>query len=220
MQGAWVQTLASQLFKDPPEAISLGPLLGMGTCLSLPSRHNRVCLCFPLYTGSKSWVKLSAHFKAKLIKSYLSTWLLTSSFLFFPNSCCGCCLIAKLCPILCNPMDCSLPGSSVHGIFQARILERVAISSSRGSSWHRDWNLHLLPWQENCLLLSHRGSPPPPIPSLKKKNLNLVNAYKHFRRRQWHPTPYSCLENPRDGGAWWAASVGSRRVGHDWSDLA
>ena len=40
--------------------------------------------------------------------------------------------------ILCNPMDCSRPGSSVHGILQARILEWVAISSSRGSSWHRD----------------------------------------------------------------------------------
>ena len=39
---------------------------------------------------------------------------------------------------LCNPMDCSPPGSSVHGILQARILEWVAISSSRGSSQPRD----------------------------------------------------------------------------------
>ena len=39
---------------------------------------------------------------------------------------------------LCNPMDCSPPGSSVHGILQARILEWVAISSSKGSSWPRD----------------------------------------------------------------------------------
>ena len=39
---------------------------------------------------------------------------------------------------LCNPMDCSLPGSSVHGIFQARILEWVAISFSWGSSQPRD----------------------------------------------------------------------------------
>ena len=38
---------------------------------------------------------------------------------------------------LCNPMDCSLPASSVHGIFQARVLEWVAISFSRGSSWPR-----------------------------------------------------------------------------------
>ena len=38
----------------------------------------------------------------------------------------------------CNPMDCRLPGSSVHGILQARILEWVAISFSRGPSWPRD----------------------------------------------------------------------------------
>ena len=39
---------------------------------------------------------------------------------------------------LCDPVDCSLPGSSVHGILQARILEWVAVSSSRGSSQPRD----------------------------------------------------------------------------------
>ena len=39
---------------------------------------------------------------------------------------------------LCDPMDCSLPGSSIHGIFQAIVLEWVAISFSRGSSWPRD----------------------------------------------------------------------------------
>ena len=44
------------------------------------------------------------------------------------------CLVAKLYPIFCDPMDCSAPGSSVHGISQARILEWVAISFSRGSS--------------------------------------------------------------------------------------
>ena len=42
------------------------------------------------------------------------------------------------CPILCDPMDCSPPGSSVHGSLQARILEVVAVSFSRGSSWPRD----------------------------------------------------------------------------------
>ena len=42
------------------------------------------------------------------------------------------------CLTLCDPMDCSLPGSSVHGILQARILERVVMPSSRGSSWPRD----------------------------------------------------------------------------------
>ena len=44
-------------------------------------------------------------------------------------------LVAQLHPNLCEPMDCSLPGSSVHGIFQTRILEWVVVSSSRRSSW-------------------------------------------------------------------------------------
>ena len=43
------------------------------------------------------------------------------------------------CPNLCNPMDYSPPASSVHGISQARILEWVAMPSSRGSSWPKDW---------------------------------------------------------------------------------
>ena len=48
--------------------------------------------------------------------------------------CCCCYLVAKSCPTFCDPTDCSPPGSSVHGILQARILEWVAISFSKGSS--------------------------------------------------------------------------------------
>ena len=43
------------------------------------------------------------------------------------------------CPTLCNPMDCSLPSSPVHGVLQARILEWVAISFSKGSSSPKEW---------------------------------------------------------------------------------
>ena len=46
--------------------------------------------------------------------------------------------LVRLCPTLCHPVDCSPPGSSVYGILQARILEWVAISFSRGSSWPKD----------------------------------------------------------------------------------
>ena len=46
--------------------------------------------------------------------------------------------VAKSCPTPCDPMDDSPPGSSVHGISQARMLERVAISFSSRSSWRRD----------------------------------------------------------------------------------
>ena len=46
--------------------------------------------------------------------------------------------VAQSCPTLCDPVDCSLPGSSLNGILQARVLEWVAISFSRGSSRSRD----------------------------------------------------------------------------------
>ena len=54
--------------------------------------------------------------------------------------------VAQSCPTLCNPMDCSLPLSSIHGIFQARVLEWVAISFSRGPSQLRDrtWVSHIV----------------------------------------------------------------------------
>ena len=48
------------------------------------------------------------------------------------------CFVAKLCPTLCHPMDCNPPVSSVHGISQARILEWIAISSSRESFSPKD----------------------------------------------------------------------------------
>ena len=47
------------------------------------------------------------------------------------------CVCAQSSLTVCNPMDCSLPGSSIHGLFQGRILEWVAMPSSRGSSWPR-----------------------------------------------------------------------------------
>ena len=47
--------------------------------------------------------------------------------------------VAQSCPTLCNPMDWSISGFSIHGIFQARVLEWVAISFSRGSFRPRDW---------------------------------------------------------------------------------
>ena len=85
------------------------------------------------------------------------------------------CAHAQSCPTLWNPMDWSLPGSSVHGIFQARILECVAISFSRGSSCPRDRSPkspaleadalplhHLLemlckPWERMCSSLLFTG---------------------------------------------------------------
>ena len=51
---------------------------------------------------------------------------------------CVCVLVTQSCPILCDPMDCRLPGSSVHGMIQATVLEWVVILFSRRSSRPRD----------------------------------------------------------------------------------
>ena len=64
-----------------------------------------------------------------------STLVAPVSYLFFLLVCAK---LLHLCPTLWDPMDCSPPGSSVHRILQARLLEWVAISFSRGSSQPRD----------------------------------------------------------------------------------
>ena len=71
---------------------------------------------------------------------------------------CVCMLVAQLCPTLCDPMDCSPPGSSVHGILQARILEWIAIPFSRGSSWSRDQTQVFLLSRQILCHLSHQES--------------------------------------------------------------
>ena len=75
------------------------------------------------------------------------------------NTACVCKLFQS-CPTLCDPMDCSPPGSSVHGILQARILEHVAMPSSRGSfptQGSKQLLLHL--WQAGSLPLAQPGKP-------------------------------------------------------------
>ena len=63
--------------------------------------------------------------------------------------------VAQLCPTLCDPIDYSLPGSPVHGVPQARILEWIAIPCSRGSSWPRDQT------QDSCMQEDSLLSEPP-----------------------------------------------------------
>ena len=70
---------------------------------------------------------------------------------------------SQLCLTLCNPMDYRSPGSSVHGVSQARILEWVAVPSSgkipQGIFLTQGLKQHLLLWQADSLPLSHLGSP-------------------------------------------------------------
>ena len=66
--------------------------------------------------------------------------------------------VTQSCPTLCDPMHCSPPGSSIHGIFQARVLEWVAISFSRGYSQPRDWTWVSHIEGQTLYHLNHQGS--------------------------------------------------------------
>ena len=79
------------------------------------------------------------------ISFFLFFSLLTNSYMYV--------LVAQSCPTLCNTINCSLPGFSVHGVSQASILEWVCHFLLQGS------NPSLLYWQADSLPLSHKGSP-------------------------------------------------------------
>ena len=107
--------------------------------------------CRIIGTENKDQCLPKASRRGKKLSIVLVAWLSASAqscgtnspkvfFCFFSVSMCACAL--SLSCVWCfffYPMDCSPPGSSVHGIFWARILEWVSISYSRGSSWPRDW---------------------------------------------------------------------------------
>ena len=142
--------------------------------------------------------------------------------------------VTQSCPTLCNPMDCSLPGSSIHGIFQARVLEWVAISFSRGSSQPRDqtqvscivgrrftiWATREVFGREgrdnvNCIWPdeSHRYEGMKGFPcgaSVKNPSANAgdpgsIPACKRCPGEgNGNPLQYCSLGNPMGRGAWWA----------------
>ena len=109
--------------------------------------------------------------------------------------------VAQSCPTLSDPLDCSLPGFSVHGIFQTRVLEWGAISFSRGPSWPRDRTPGLLPCRQTLYHLSHQGSPKQyniriifSSPVFSLKDLTYLNMYKPCIFE--HYITYVCKELP------------------------
>ena len=136
--------------------------------------------------------------------------------------------VAQSCPTLCDPMDCSLPGSSVHGIFQAVVLEWIAISFSKGSSQPRDRtqvscivDRHFTVWPtgKSIYFSAKMGIIMVPTSAtqvvLLGKNLPasagdgrdaslIPGSGRSPGGGHGCPLWYSCLENPMDRGAWWA----------------
>ena len=92
---------------------------------------NRKCAAWLIFT---KWTDVCSQHPDEEIECYWLTLKVWKSSVFS-------CLAAQSCPILCYPVDCSLPGSPVHGILQARILEWITISFSTAFSyfwfnWH------------------------------------------------------------------------------------
>ena len=146
-------------------------------------------------------------------------------------------------------MDCSLPGSSVHGIFQTGILEQVAIFFSRGSFKTQGLKpslLHLLHWQADSLPLVPPGTEKATAPHSSTLTWKIPWAeepgglqsmgslgvghdwapsfsfftFMHWRRK-WQRTPvFLPGESQGWGSLMGCRSMGSHWVGHDWSDLA
>ena len=136
------------------------------------------------------------------------------------------------CLTLWDPMECSLPGSSVHGILQARILEWVAMPSSKRSSPPRD-QTHIS-WGSciSCIAGRFFTTEPSGKPTVKYSSAIKRDMFESVLTRQMNPEPiirsevgqkeknkyhiltymdgegngtplqYSCLEYPMDGGAW------------------
>ena len=101
---------------------------------------------------------------------------------------------------LCNPMDCSPPASSVHEIFQARILAWVAISFSRGFSWPRDQThvLCLLHWQAGSLPVVPPGKLPRGATAHVGDLGSIPGLGRSLGEGKGYPIHYSGLENSMD----------------------
>ena len=100
---------------------------------------------------------------------------------------------------LCSPVDCSLPGSSVHGSFQARILEWVATFYSREPSWPRGHTrclLHLLHWQADSSPLASLGKAHQPVSNHTKESKESRRSAVKMKpsTHQWMPTEEASRE--------------------------
>ena len=150
-----------------------------------------------------------------------------------PHCWCCCCLVAQSCRTLCDPMDCSPPGSSVHGISQARMLEWVAMPCSRASSPPRDrtwiscvlcigsWILyHWVTWEALCVS-GHR------LTAWKRpwcwERLKAGGEGDDRGWDGWMASPTQWTWVWASSRSWWwtgkpgvLQSMGSQRVGHDW----
>ena len=147
-KGGGTSLVVQQLRSYTPNAEGPGLILGQGTSSHMPQLKDPMCL----NRDWRSWVphlrlghsQINTYFFKKKEGEMYQTFLkwkqqVEEWDIGYDVRAGGGGLVTQLCRTLCNPMDCSPTGSSVHGILQTRILEWVAIPFSRGSSQPKDW---------------------------------------------------------------------------------
>ena len=134
--------------------------------------------------------------------------------------------VTQSCSTLSDPMDCSLLGSSVHGIFQARVLEWVAIAFSEIHSTDiqitkhthtciSELQLNRVMWVFRIALIIWHVNNCDGLPWwLSDKELPIPESGRFPEEVNGNPLLYSCLENPMDRGAWQTTDTVSQIVGH------
>ena len=143
-----------------------------------------------LFTIAKTWKQSKCPSTEEWIKKI---W-----YLYIMEYCS--CLITTSCLTLRCVSDCSPPGSSVHGTYQARILEWVAIFLLQRIFPALGSNPCLLHWQADSLLLSHQGSP--------------VEYYSAIKK-EWHNAFCSNMNGPRDYRTMWRKSDRESQMSDD-----
>ena len=128
------------------------------------------------------------------------------------QDCAVLCLVAQLCLTLCDPMDCSPPGSSVHEIFLARILEWVAISYFRGSSQPRDQTCVSC---DSCIAGRFLTAEPPGKPALEEMRVQSLGHKDPLEKEMATHSSILARRIPWTEEPGRLQSGGSQRVGHN-----
>ena len=115
--------------------------------------------------------------------------------------------VAQSSPTLSDPMDCSPPGSCIHGIFQAKVLEWGAIAYSAHTHIHTYKNVYM------GFLNGIRGKEP--VCQCETDTGLIPGSGRLPGGGHSKPLQYSCLENPKHRGVWWAMVKQSQRVRHN-----